>query len=528
MDDNIDYLIESLKQLKQVKSEDERRKSNIVDTFTKKITNFNNNSQNLLSKLQELENEISKIDNGNMNIIDDFSEKDKKVKNSTIKYKKFKARESVLTSFFRNDEYQTIYNIFVSFLFTLIWIFIMTAIVGEKEIFNIQIYYNTFSGWNILLVHYYILFLVSCLTIIVINVLHIKGVNTKTITIVISGIIIAAFTILSRYFKLDNVAIFPKILINIEKLRVTFKLLAYFMEKVYRITYHSYGGVKPKPEAKQVLIIKDTGSNDGEIIFEFKFLNVKKELLNFIYFYLAPTLIYRDLYPRTNKKMNIKMIVIHSINIILCCVFNFTLFELCLIPYFKDTSLSFIEGNNVLQTLVNFIVISMVALFVLFFGFSHSLLNLIAEVLGFADRKFYKAFWNASTPNKFYKDLLLNWYDFFRYYLLLISETYISKTLSVALKMLMFCLCLEVIFYSLVGFSFPIISILIVLCSIGTKVMKKIKGESMILINLWFTSLGMGVIVLVSLTGYYIKNNSDFAKHQLTSRLLSIITLGFK
>ena len=76
-------------------------------------------------------------------------------------------------------------------------------------------------------------------------------------------------------------------------------------------------------------------------------------------------MIYRDIYPYVDKNYN--NITTHCINIILGVIFAFLLLELGLLHYFNDTNLTFLERGNILQTLVNFIIISSSILFVLFF-----------------------------------------------------------------------------------------------------------------------------------------------------------------
>jgi hypothetical protein len=525
MDDNIDYLIESLKQLKQAQADDEKKKNKIVESFSRKILSFNHHSQNVLNKLQELEIEISKIENDNADILEQIIEEEKKPeKDNPIKYKKFKVRESVLTKFFKDNEYQTLYNIFISVLLTISCNFFTSAYITEKEIFNFNLYYQLFSGWSVVILQYFVLLFTSLFIVIVLNCLYVNGINTKSMTIIFIAMVFGNYYFISKLFDIENVSFFSKLFIIIDKLRIGAKLIAYFLEKTYMITYHSYGGTKPQPEGRQIIVIKDNGISDKDIVFEFKSLNLGKELLNFTYFCLAPTLIYRDLYPKKNK--NLKVIIIHTLNVVLCCMFIYIIFAIYLIPHFNDISLSFIERHNILQTLVNFIVASMMCFFVLFFGFSHSFLNLTGELMGFADRKFYKDFWNASTPNEFYKNLMLNWYDFFRYYAILVTEVKFGKTITSIIKVFLFCASIEIIFYNVLGYFYPIISFLIIGCHIGTKLMKPIKSESMILLNWWLISFGLGMMVLVSLTGYYIKNNQDFSKYQLAGRLFAILTFG--
>jgi hypothetical protein len=207
-------------------------------------------------------------------------------------------------------------------------------------------------------------------------------------------------------------------------------------------------------------------------------------------------------------------------NIILGLIFAFLLFELVLTPYFHDKNLTFLRNENFLQTLVNFIIVSLTIIFVLFFSFGHSYLNVFADIIGFGDRKFYGAFWNASTPVKFYQRLSINWYEFYKYYIFHVLEKHCGNFISSVLNILMFTLSLEYIFYKSLDFFFPIITLLIFFSHILTFLFKPFKSEKKILITWQIVSFGSGIIVLVLLTQYYIKTHKEYNYMQIINKLI--------
>lgn len=95
------------------------------------------------------------------------------------------------------------------------------------------------------------------------------------------------------------------------------------------------------------------------------------ELKRYLYFSFAPTLLYRDSYPRSGRR-NFSLIISHSINFTLCIYFAFIMYRQFITgqsAIFMQTSLNTIDFlNMIFKTIMP----AVVWMFLLFFALIHS------------------------------------------------------------------------------------------------------------------------------------------------------------
>ncbi|VEL40460.1 unnamed protein product, partial [Protopolystoma xenopodis] len=101
--------------------------------------------------------------------------------------------------------------------------------------------------------------------------------------------------------------------------------------------------------------------------------SIRKDLSCYLYFLLAPTLIYRTSYPNT-PRVNWHLVLLHLAQ---CVAFFASIF-------------STVIGSVAIVTL-------------LFFGHLHAWQNAFAEMTRFADRGFYSAWWTSSNYRQFFR-----------------------------------------------------------------------------------------------------------------------------
>lgn len=522
MDGKIDQLINTLKEIKEDKLTHEKEMGKLIEHFNKNNYNFRKNSEKIVSKLNEIQTDLSNAEQEKNNLIntlfDKVNNKKTNIKPLNQKYRKFAFRESFLTKLFESDNFRTIYNIFFAFLIILLGTHITSSYINDdNEIFNYKLFFELFSGYSIMMEYHIYQVILSTMVIYIINYCRIRNFNIRLITIIYSALTLGVFILFTVRIRHLPMSVICKIIYSTESTRIIFKSFAYFSEKVLKVSYKCYNEniLKPQQENREDLgiVIKDDGIN--KIIFEFVKINPKKEILNYIFFLYAPTIIYRDVYPRI-KKMNYQSIFFHFINLVFGLIFNFLIFELKLIPYFNDTTLSFLNKDNILQTLVDFIIISKLVLFTLFFTFSHSYLNLFAELLRFGDRKFYKGFWNSNTPVKFYNKIIYNMYEFFMYYISLLSTNYLGKQFTKCVRILLFSAYLEYLLICSLGYFYPIVTVLMLIAHLISYFMEPFKHEKLTLLCWILLSFGFGILVLISLTEYFVHHHPKFIDYKFT------------
>ena len=118
---------------------------------------------------------------------------------------------------------------------------------------------------------------------------------------------------------------------------------------------------------------------------------------HFFYFLFAPTLLYRDSYPRT-EKTNWKRVFILAYYFMLMVLFHLMAIRHWITPLYRDFGL---KPMSYQKWLSNQVTIFLLAFLFHYGGLGiaiiHSWMNIFAEVMRFADRNFYQDVWNATN-----------------------------------------------------------------------------------------------------------------------------------
>ncbi len=528
MVDKIDELINSLMHLKEEKLSSEDISTNVFNLFKSEQENFNNTTESIYEKIESLKEEVNLVDqkralffskldslsqsNKQYSTNDNNNQNDKNYKDensSNFKLKKFYKQESLLSELMKKNNYQTIYNIFLSFLLINIAIFTLQGVIEDKFVVNFSNLFKHFDGGLILLKFMIFKHLWAIFSIVIINFVIIKlgRNNIKKINIIFIISLMISFAILFSFFKPNKeFSMTIRILHYTDNLSCLFKLISYYFEKVLLL---SYNNLKPKlsPEiiaeesSNKSCILIDNG--DEELKINFKNTIISKEIKNFFYFYYVPTLIYRDAYPRI-KKINFFMILIHFINLNFSITFLFLIIELKFFPLIQDKNFDFLK-NDFIRTLVTFCLYSMILLFVIFFGFFHSYFNLLAEILRFGDKNFYSDFFNSLNPNDFMLKLSNYYNDFFEFYLTKILQDYIPRELG---KIILYVFFIEYILSSSMNNFCPVFGLTIVFCYLASFPFKLIEIHQKQFLNWLFVTFFTGFSVLVLFIEYIIRFNN--------------------
>jgi len=122
-----------------------------------------------------------------------------------------------------------------------------------------------------------------------------------------------------------------------------------------------------------------------------------------LYFMLAPTLCYQPTYPRTTcirKGWVIRQLV-------KCLIFTGLMgfiIEQYINPIVKNSKHP-LKGNflNAIERVLKLSVPTLYVWLCMFYCFFHLWLNILAELLRFGDREFYKDWWNAKTVEEYWR-----------------------------------------------------------------------------------------------------------------------------
>ncbi|XP_043501150.1 sterol O-acyltransferase 1 [Polistes fuscatus] len=122
----------------------------------------------------------------------------------------------------------------------------------------------------------------------------------------------------------------------------------------------------------------------------------------YLYFLFAPTLIYRDHYPRT-RCIRWKFVLWHYLEVLLIIFYVAFIYERCFMPMYKKHGTKPIKKEELLANIINTSLPGILFFLCGFYCLLHAWLNACAELLRFADRMFYKDWWNSSSYSVYYR-----------------------------------------------------------------------------------------------------------------------------
>ncbi|XP_063586122.1 sterol O-acyltransferase 1-like [Penaeus indicus] len=131
-------------------------------------------------------------------------------------------------------------------------------------------------------------------------------------------------------------------------------------------------------------------------------VNLCPDFSHYLYFLFAPTLVYRDEYPR-NDTCDWQSVLNDLSQVIGCLFYTHFLFVRFCIPVFQKFGQESFNGTNLLVAVFSCMFPGSLVLLCGFFAVLHAWLNAFAEMMRFADRMFYKDWWNSTSYARFYR-----------------------------------------------------------------------------------------------------------------------------
>ncbi|ESO98214.1 hypothetical protein LOTGIDRAFT_231331 [Lottia gigantea] len=128
--------------------------------------------------------------------------------------------------------------------------------------------------------------------------------------------------------------------------------------------------------------------------------------LNDLYYFLfAPTLIYELNFPRS-ARIRKRFLVKRFIEMMFLSQLMLALTQQWMIPTVNNAMkpLAELDIYRVVERLLKLAIPNHFIWLIFFYWFFHSTLNVVAEVLRFGDREFYRDWWNAETVSRFWQD----------------------------------------------------------------------------------------------------------------------------
>ncbi|CAF0940619.1 unnamed protein product [Rotaria sordida] len=377
----------------------------------------------------------------------------------------FVARNSILTDLFETSHIRSIRNVFAAMLLILVIQVTINDIVHSGRLkLNFELIFYCFQKLHIALFIWLIMQL--CTAVIVFmgfyywtsnrifyydNIKRLRIYDVTWLIIYITYIIL--FLVLPcREIVNHQLPVASSLIVLIEQLRQLMKTHSFIRENVEKVHL-------------QCRLISEPNTNQNN---EIKQLSCP-DFSQYLYFLFAPTLIYRDNYPR-NKVIHWDY-VLQMFGQVIAAIFYvyYVVVRFC-IPTFANLNQNQITLPIFISVLFNSIMPGSLFLLLGFYGFLHCWLNAFAEMLRFADRMFYKDWWNSTSFAAYYRTwnvVVHDWlytYVYREVFLLTGGKNRVIAAMCVVLLSATFH---EYVMIFALGFFYPIMFVLFAVFGMG-------------------------------------------------------------
>ncbi|XP_012531023.1 sterol O-acyltransferase 1 [Monomorium pharaonis] len=458
------------------------------------LDHVNNRIDDMMSEvLQKME--ISSAKNQEfLHSTDKYRDKRVSSKKDALPDKVFLERNSILTELFENPHIRTVYNLF---MVTLILLFFNTVVSDILEWGIIHAGTNTirigFAKFSTC-IYIWSFMQASTLAVYVAFILwasqRLRFLPKSSIrkfwdygwlsALILYQIIFLVFPI--RMILNENLSIGCSFIIIMEQIRMIMKAHAFVRTVAPRFLSYKPHSETPPPSGPK--------------------------FSQYLYFLFAPTLVYRDEYPRT-RRIRWAVVIWNFVEVGLAIFYLAFILERLVAPVYRVYGTRYLERKwfvkNTIEASIPGILYFITGQYLLL----HAWLNAWAEMLRFADRMFYKDWWNSTTYHGYYRTWNVVVHDWLYTYIYKDMYEFVvsrNRTASATIVFLVSAIFHEYILAFGFGFFYPVMFALFAGIGFGMFFVRKYVTSN---IFMWLTwCLGNGVLFsLYSMEVYARWNN---------------------
>ncbi|CAI5454864.1 unnamed protein product [Caenorhabditis angaria] len=297
-----------------------------------------------------------------------------------FKEKVFIERESLLTTEFRNGNMKIVYNWFTAVFI----LFFLRALVDDIFVHKMPLYHTWLIWWNF----ESFFSTMSVWTGMFLSTIGIyyafqTWANTPSKTVNKSLFIFAYLTYLTAFFY------FPLRFLYLAELKCACSFIITCETTRIAMKVHSF----IRENWDRAVLLK-TGKEE----------NVQwPSLEQFLYYQFCPSFIYRDEYPRTEKR-DLRAAGLYFLECLLIIEFVNLVFTQWVFPWLHIQEYHSLGLSTIILSVFTGIIPGILCLLCLFYGLLHCWLNCFSELMQFADRQFYLNWWNSSNMAEYYRN----------------------------------------------------------------------------------------------------------------------------
>nr|XP_016846590.1 PREDICTED: sterol O-acyltransferase 2-like isoform X2 [Anolis carolinensis] len=181
----------------------------------------------------------------------------------------------------------------------------------------------------------------------------------------------------------------------------------------------------------------------------------------YLYFLFCPTLIYRENYPRT-PRVRWRYVIKNFAKFLMSLFYGSMLFKCCSIPIFSNMNKQSLTFRSFVLIVFSATLFAFYWAILIWYTFFHCWLNAFAEMMCFADRTFYKDWWNATSTSAFLRSwnvVVHDWLYCYIYQDLLWVFKSKAQSVAVLFTFIVSGAFHEYIFMMSFGFFYPLLFI---------------------------------------------------------------------
>uniref|UniRef100_A0A8C3K821 O-acyltransferase n=2 Tax=Neoaves TaxID=3078114 RepID=A0A8C3K821_9CHAR len=402
----------------------------------------------------------------------------------------FTARRSLLDELFEVSHIRTIYHMFIALLIVFILSTLLVDFIDEgRLVLGFDLLVFVFGKFPVVFCTWLCMF---CATVTVPYNLFVwwaQGYSSSShrgIRSLFYGVLFMLFQTAGLGFGPTYIAITyalppaSRFIVILEQVRLVMKAHSFVRENVPRVL----SSVKDKSSTVPI-----------------------PRISQYLYFLFAPTLIYRDNYPR-NPTIRWGYVATKFAQVLGSLFYAYYIFVRLCIPLFHNSSQETFNLRGLVLCIFNSILPGVLILFLVFFAFLHCWLNAFAEMLRFADRMFYKDWWNSTSYANYYRTWNVVVHDWLYYYAYRDFLWFFGKKFRAAAMLSVFTVSAAVHEYVLsicFGFFYPVLFFLFMCFGMVFNFILNDRRKGPIWNVIMWTSLflGQGVIICLYSQEWY-------------------------
>ncbi|XP_049951169.1 sterol O-acyltransferase 2-like [Schistocerca serialis cubense] len=409
--------------------------------------------------------------------------------------KQFLARESLLTILMRVKHLHTVYNMFVA---VLLMLFLHTAVYdlvadGQLKLGFSTIFWN-FGGLHIVMATWasmqlavFALFIAFCHWASFRVSLPISGFQRQLLDnsalIVLIAFKVGFLVLPVHVIQYNQLPPISAMILLCEQMRMIMKSYAFLRSQVPKVKMF-----KPHTDATDVLL---------------------PDFNHFVYFMFAPALVYRDSYPRT-KEIRWKVALWHLTEVFGVIFFISFLFERSLVPMFRNFGKQQLSPKAMVVAIFGSMVPSLTVMLSVFYCILHAWMNAFAEITRFADRMFYKDWWNVNSYGAYYRKWNVVVHDWLYTYVYKdLSELLGGKrrTLAILAVFSLSAIVHEYILTFMFGFCYPMLFMAFEVFSVGLMFVSRDRLPGSNLLMWLFFTIGTGLLISLYMMEWFARRH---------------------